>query len=107
MSRHIALSKALESEFTADRTAVFEERPAFSQFPGLTIASVSPERAAGRIDMRPELVRNSAYNRIHGSTIELRVDYLRSGIGEHCKFSDNPVRSANGSVEWCRSRARR
>jgi hypothetical protein len=78
---------------------MFARKPAFSQFPGLEVASASPEHAAGRIDMRRELVHDSAYASLHGGMIELRVDSSRSGIGERRKLCDKTVTSANGNVE--------
>ncbi len=95
-----------EPEFIAGLRAIFEEKIVFNQVLGLKITSLLPERVTARIDMKPQLVGHYSYNRIHGGvisagldamgglpeqrlhrfgklgTIDLRIDYLRPGIGE-------------------------
>ena len=109
-----------EPEFIAGLSDIFEDKIVFNRMLGLKITSVLPERVSARIDMRPELIRHYAYNRIHGGvisagldamgglavmaaigarhmdepparrlelfvklgTIDLRIDYLRQGIGD-------------------------
>lgn len=121
MPKPAALPKKFEPEFVAGLTKVFEESIPFNRVLGLKITAIEPERTAGRIDMRDELVGHFHYNRLHGGvisagldamgglavtaalcarhmdepvaqrlsrfsrigTIDLRVDYLRPGIGEH------------------------
>jgi uncharacterized protein (TIGR00369 family) len=108
-----------EPEFVAGLTHIFEEMIVFNQVLGLKITSIKPDRVAGRIAMRQQLVGSP--NRLHGGvisasldamgglavmasigarhmdeaphhrlhrfgklgTIDLRIDYLRPGIGEH------------------------
>jgi uncharacterized protein (TIGR00369 family) len=109
-----------EDEFIAGVRDIFEHKIAFNQVLGLEITSLTPERVAATIAMRPELIGHYAHNRIHGGvisagldamgglavmvaigarhmdespaqrlarfgklgTIDLRIDYLRPGIGE-------------------------
>ena len=108
-----------EADFVAGLTHIFEEMIVFNQVLGLKITSIRPDRVAGRIAMRHQLVGSP--NRLHGGvisasldamgglavmaaigarhmdeaphqrlhrfgklgTIDLRIDYLRPGIGEH------------------------
>ena len=108
-----------EPEFVAGLTHIFEEMIVFNQVLGLKITSIKPDRVAGRIAMRQQLVGSP--NRLHGGvisasldamgglavmasigarhmdeaphhrlhrfgklgTIDLRIDYLRPGIGDH------------------------
>ena len=108
-----------EPEFVAGLTHIFEEMIVFNQVLGLKITSIRPDRVAGRIAMRQQLVGSP--NRLHGGvisasldamgglavmasigarhmdeaphhrlhrfgklgTIDLRIDYLRPGIGDH------------------------
>jgi uncharacterized protein (TIGR00369 family) len=125
-----AESVLLESEFIEEQTRIFEDNIVFNRVLGLKITSITPSRAAARIDMRPELVGHYAYNRIHGGvisagldamgglavmaaigarhmdeppqqrlqrfaklgTIDMRVDYLRPGIGAHCELHAEVLR---------------
>ncbi len=43
---------------------------------GLKITSLTPERVAGRIDMKKELVGHYAFNRIHGGVISAGLDAM-------------------------------
>ena len=109
-----------EDEFIEGLREMWEQKMVFNQMLGLRLISLAPDLVTARIDMRPELVGQYNYNRIHGgvisagldamgglavmaaigarhmdetptqrlnrfmklSTIDLRVDYLRPGIGE-------------------------
>jgi len=119
-----------EPEFIAALKNIFENAIVFNQTLGLKITQLTPQRAVGRIAMRPELVGHPAYNRIHGGvisagldamgglavmaaigarhmdesplerlhrfsklgTIDLRIDYLRPGIGEHFELRAEVMR---------------
>ena len=108
-----------EPEFIAALKDIFERKIVFNRVLGLEIVTLEPERVAGRIPMKPELVGHYTHNRLHGgvisaaldamgglavmaaigarhmdeaplqrlhrfgklSTIDLRIDYLRPGIG--------------------------
>jgi uncharacterized protein (TIGR00369 family) len=122
MTRHPpAAPVEFEEEFVRGLTQIFEEKIVFNRVLGLKITSLKPERVAGRISMKNELVGHYSFNRIHGGvisagldamgglavmaaigarhmdeapaqrlqrfgklgTIDLRVDYLRPGIGDH------------------------
>jgi uncharacterized protein (TIGR00369 family) len=117
-----------EPEFVIGLTKIFEETIVFNQILGLKITSIKPDRVAGRIAMRHELVGSP--NRLHGGvisasldamgglavmaalgarhmdeepgqrlhrfgklgTIDLRIDYLRSGIGDHFELRAEVLR---------------
>ena len=110
-----------EDDFVAGLKHIFEERIVFNSVIGLKIESLRPERVAGSIAMKHELVGHYAFSRLHGGvisagldalgglavmaaigarhmdeppalrlerfgklgTIDMRVDYLRPGIGDH------------------------
>jgi len=65
-----------EPEFIAGLKAIFEDKIVFNRTLGLKIIEVLPQRAVGRIAMRPELVGHPAYNRIHGGVISAALDAL-------------------------------
>ena len=63
-----------EPEFIAGLKDIFEEKIPFNKVLGLKITNLTPERVAGRIDMRKELVGHYAFNRIHGGVISAGTD---------------------------------
>jgi uncharacterized protein (TIGR00369 family) len=65
-----------EPEFIASLKAIFEEKIVFNQVLGLKITSLKPDRVAGRIDMKNELVGHYGYNRIHGGVISAGLDAM-------------------------------
>ncbi|NJD36535.1 MAG: thioesterase family protein [Betaproteobacteria bacterium] len=119
-----------EPEFVAGLKQIFEEMIIFNQVLGLKITSIDTDRAAGRIEMRRELIGHYSHNRIHGGvisasldamgglavmaaigarhldeapaqrlhrfgklgTIDLRIDYLRPGIGDHFELRAEVLR---------------
>ena len=119
-----------EPEFVDALRLLFEEKIVFNQVLGLKIASITPDKVVGRIDMKPQLVGHYSHNRIHGGvisacldamgglacmaaigarhmdeaplqrlhrfgklgTIDLRIDYLRPGIGEHFELRAEVMR---------------
>ena len=119
-----------EPEFVSGLTRIFEEMIVFNQVLGLKITSLKPDRVAGRIVMRRELIGSYSHNRLHGGvisagldamgglavmaaigarhmdeapeqrlhrfgklgTIDLRIDYLRPGIGDHFELHAEVLR---------------
>ncbi|WP_298933158.1 thioesterase family protein [uncultured Ramlibacter sp.] len=67
---------AFEPEFIDGLKAIFEEKIVFNQVLGLKITEVTPERVAGRILMKPELVGHYAYNRLHGGVVSAGLDAM-------------------------------
>jgi uncharacterized protein (TIGR00369 family) len=65
-----------EPEFVAGLKTIFEERIVFNHLLGLKIASLRPDRVAGRLAMRPELVGHFAFNRLHGGVISACLDAM-------------------------------
>jgi uncharacterized protein (TIGR00369 family) len=65
-----------EPEFIAGLKEIFEEKITFNKVLGLKITSLTPERVAGRIDMKKDLVGHYAFNRIHGGVISAGLDAM-------------------------------
>jgi uncharacterized protein (TIGR00369 family) len=65
-----------EPEFIAGLKEIFEEKIPFNKELGLKITSLTPERVAGRIDMKKELVGHYSFNRIHGGVISAGLDAM-------------------------------
>ncbi|MBT9464282.1 thioesterase family protein [Hydrogenophaga sp.] len=119
-----------EPEFIDALKELFEEKIVFNNVLGLKITAITPEKVAGRIEMKPQLIGHYSHNRIHGGvisacldamgglaciaaigarhmdeeplqrlqrfsklgTIDLRIDYLRPGIGEHFELRAEVMR---------------
>ena len=119
-----------EEEFVTGLKKVFEEMIVFNQVLGLKITSLTPTLVTARIDMKPDLIGQFSFNRIHGGvisagldamgglavmaaigarhmdetplqrlhrfgklgTIDLRIDYLRPGIGEYFELRAQVMR---------------
>ena len=65
-----------EPEFIAGLKEIFEEKIIFNKVLGLKITSLEPERVAGRIDMKKDLVGHYTFNRIHGGVISAGLDAM-------------------------------
>jgi uncharacterized protein (TIGR00369 family) len=65
-----------ENEFIAGLREIFEEKITFNKVLGLKITSLKPERVAGRIEMKKDLVGHYAFNRIHGGVISAGLDAM-------------------------------
>lgn len=76
MSKTAPAPVAFEPEFIRGLSDIFETRIVFNQVLGLKITSLLPDRVAGRIDMKPELVGHYAYNRIHGGVVSAGLDAM-------------------------------
>jgi uncharacterized protein (TIGR00369 family) len=76
MKKQSTQAVEFEPEFIAGLKEIFEEKIPFNKVLGLKITSLTPERAAGRIDMRNELVGHYAFNRIHGGVISAGLDSI-------------------------------
>ena len=65
-----------EPEFINGLKNIFEEKIVFNQVLGLKITSLLPDRVAGRIDMKRELVGHYSHNRVHGGVISACLDAM-------------------------------
>lgn len=65
-----------EEDFIAGLKDIFEEKISFNKVLGLKITSLKPERVAGRIDMKKDLVGHYSFNRIHGGVISAGLDAM-------------------------------
>lgn len=77
MTRHLpAAPVAFEPEFVAALREVFEEKIVFNRVIGLEVTAVEPDRAAGRIAMKPDLVGHYMHARLHGGVISAGLDAM-------------------------------
>ncbi|MEJ5989956.1 thioesterase family protein [Ramlibacter sp. PS3R-8] len=119
-----------EEEFVTGLKHIFEEKIVFNSVIGLKIQVLRPERVAGSIAMKHELIGHYAFSRLHGGvisagldamgglavmaaigarhmdeapaqrlerfgklgTIDLRVDYLRPGVGDRFELEAEVLR---------------
>lgn len=65
-----------EPEFVQAIVELFEQKIVFNQHIGLKIDEVLPERVAGHLDMRPELIGHYAHHRLHGGVISAAMDAM-------------------------------
>ena len=65
-----------EPEFIEGLKQIFDDNIPFNQVLGLKITSLAPERVAGRIEMKPELVGSYAHGRLHGGVISAGLDSM-------------------------------
>jgi acyl-coenzyme A thioesterase PaaI-like protein len=108
--KHTEFAGEFEPEFIQGVKSIFEEKIVFNQVLGLRVTELRPTWVKARIDMKPELVGHFSYNRLDAmgglacmvaigarhmdepplkrlerfaklGTIDLRIDYLRPGIG--------------------------
>lgn len=70
------LPEQFEDEFVTGLRAIFEEKIVFNRVLGLQIVELRPDRAVGRIAMKPELVGHYAYNRLHGGVVSAGLDAM-------------------------------
>ncbi|MFT3813558.1 MAG: thioesterase family protein [Acidovorax sp.] len=73
---HTTPPVTFEPEFIKVLTKFFEQRITFNQVLGLKITSLTPERVAARIAMRPELIGSAVHQRIHGGVIASGLDSM-------------------------------
>jgi uncharacterized protein (TIGR00369 family) len=76
MIKAVSLVTDFEPAFVAGLKAIFEEKILFNQVLGLKVTSLKPDRVAGRIDMRRELIGHYSHNRIHGGVISASLDAM-------------------------------
>ena len=65
-----------EPEFVDGLKAIFEQRIAFNHVLGLKITSLEPDRVAGRINMKKDLVGHFLHNRLHGGVVASGLDAM-------------------------------
>jgi uncharacterized protein (TIGR00369 family) len=76
MSKTTPPPAEFEAEFINGLKNIFEEKIVFNQVLGLKITSLLPDRVAGRIDMKRELVGHYSHNRVHGGVISACLDAM-------------------------------
>src|SRR5689334_17721810 len=77
MHRHPpALPAEFEPDFIAGLKTIFEERIVFNRVLGLAITTLHPDRVAGRLAMKNELVGHYAHNRLHGGVVAAGLDAM-------------------------------
>jgi acyl-coenzyme A thioesterase PaaI-like protein len=65
-----------EPEFVAGLKEMFEQKILFNRLLGLQVTALTPEGAAGRIDMKPDLIGHFSHNRLHGGVISAGLDAM-------------------------------
>lgn len=65
-----------EPEFITGLKNLFEEKIAFNRVLGLQITGITPDKVAGCIAMRPELVGHFGQNRVHGGVVSAALDAM-------------------------------
>ncbi len=76
MTKNLAPSVEFEPEFIDGLKDIFENKIVFNKTLGLKITVLRPDRVAGRIDMKHELVGHYSFNRIHGGVISASLDAM-------------------------------
>ena len=76
MSKTTPPPAEFEAEFINGLKTIFEEKIVFNQVLGLKITSLLPDRVAGRIDMKHQLVGHYSHNRVHGGVISACLDAM-------------------------------
>ena len=66
----------LADPFHAALVHLFEERIAFNRTIGLTVVSIAPDRARGRIARREDLIGNDLHQRLHGGVVSAGLDAI-------------------------------
>lgn len=74
---------AFEPEFLDALHAMFEQHIRFHQVLGLKLTELTPERVAGRVAMRPELIGHYMQQRLHGGVISATLDAM-GGLAVMC-----------------------
>lgn len=67
---------ALDAEFSAALTELFEQKIVFNAVLGLKVARLQADRAWGQIEMRHELIGHFSHNRMHGGVISASLDAM-------------------------------
>jgi acyl-coenzyme A thioesterase PaaI-like protein len=77
MTRNPAAAAAqFEPEFIERLKDIFENKIVFNRVLGLKITTLTPEKVAGRIPMKPELVGGYVQQRLHGGVISAALDSM-------------------------------
>jgi uncharacterized protein (TIGR00369 family) len=65
-----------DEEFVRGIKLIFEEKIVFNRVLGLKVTRLEPDRAFGRIEMKPELIGHYAHNRVHGGVVSACLDAM-------------------------------
>ncbi len=76
MAKTTPIPAEFEPEFVQGLTSIFEDRIVFNQVMGLKVTGLAPDRVAGRIVMKHELVGHFSHNRVHGGVISATLDAM-------------------------------